>query len=109
MQGRGGTNDAPLTVQTREFVAKKTRENSFTSPYAENVETLGQWPTICWTAAQVPSGDSSPQGASRPALSSPRAELLGVRIAHRLEQATGAPSDPALVEKLAIDVYLDPK
>jgi hypothetical protein len=36
-------------------------------------------------------------------------QVLASLIAHRLEQATGAPSDPALVEKLAIDVYLNPK
>ena len=30
-------------------------------------------------------------------------------MAYRLEQATGAPSEPALVKKLAIDLYLDPK
>jgi hypothetical protein len=36
-------------------------------------------------------------------------QVLGSLIAYRLEQATGAPSDPALVEKLAIDIYLDPK
>jgi hypothetical protein len=36
-------------------------------------------------------------------------QVLASLIAHRLEQATGAPIDPALVEKLAIDVYLDPK
>jgi hypothetical protein len=30
-------------------------------------------------------------------------------LAHRLERATGAPSEPALVKKLAIDLYLDPK
>ena len=35
--------------------------------------------------------------------------MLASLVAHRLEQATGAPSDPALVEKLAIDLYLDPK
>ena len=30
-------------------------------------------------------------------------------VAHRLEQATGERSDPALVKKLAIDLYLHPK
>jgi hypothetical protein len=36
-------------------------------------------------------------------------QVLASLIAYRLEQATGAPSDPRLVEKLAIDLYLDPK
>ena len=36
-------------------------------------------------------------------------QVLGSLVAHRLEQATGAPSDPALVKKVAIDLYLDPK
>jgi hypothetical protein len=36
-------------------------------------------------------------------------QLLSSLVAHRLEQATGAPSDPALVKKVAIDLYLDPK
>jgi hypothetical protein len=34
---------------------------------------------------------------------------LASLVAHRLEQETGAPSDPALVKKLAIDLYLHPK
>ena len=36
-------------------------------------------------------------------------QVLASLIAHRLEQATGSPSDPALVKKLAIDLYLRPK
>lgn len=36
-------------------------------------------------------------------------QVLSSLIAHRLEQATGAPSDPRLVEKLAIDLYLRPR
>jgi hypothetical protein len=36
-------------------------------------------------------------------------QVLASLLAYRLEQATGAPSDPMLVEKLAIDLYLDPK
>ena len=36
-------------------------------------------------------------------------QVLASLIAYRLEQATGTPSDPSLVEKLAIDLYLDPK
>jgi hypothetical protein len=36
-------------------------------------------------------------------------QALSALIAHRLEQATGAPSDPALVKKLAVDLYLHPR
>jgi hypothetical protein len=36
-------------------------------------------------------------------------QLLASLVAYRLEQATGAPSDPALVKKTAIDLYLHPK
>jgi hypothetical protein len=36
-------------------------------------------------------------------------QLLSSLVAHRLEQATGAPADPALVKKLAIDLYLHPR
>jgi hypothetical protein len=36
-------------------------------------------------------------------------QVLASLVAHRLEQATGGPSDPALVKKLAIELYLDPK
>ena len=36
-------------------------------------------------------------------------QLVASLVAHRLEQATGAPSDPALVKKVAIDLYLHPK
>jgi hypothetical protein len=36
-------------------------------------------------------------------------QVLGALVAHKLEQATGAPGDPALVKKVAIDLYLEPK
>jgi|SRR4051812_40717808 hypothetical protein len=36
-------------------------------------------------------------------------QVLASLVAHRLEEATGAPADPALVKKLAVDLYLDPK
>jgi hypothetical protein len=36
-------------------------------------------------------------------------QALSALVAHRLEQATGAPADPALVKKLAIDLYLHPR
>jgi hypothetical protein len=36
-------------------------------------------------------------------------QTLGSLVAHRLEESTGAPADPRLVEKLAIDLYLHPK
>ena len=36
-------------------------------------------------------------------------QALSSLIAHRLEQATGAPADPALVKKLAVDLYLHPR
>lgn len=36
-------------------------------------------------------------------------QVLSSLVAHRLEQATGAPADPALVKKLALDLYLHPK
>jgi hypothetical protein len=35
--------------------------------------------------------------------------VIGSLLAHRLEQATGAPADPALVKKLAVELYLAPK
>jgi hypothetical protein len=36
-------------------------------------------------------------------------QVLSSLVAHRVEQATGAPADPRLVEKVAVDLYLDPK
>jgi len=35
--------------------------------------------------------------------------VLSSLVAHRLEEATGQPPDPALVKKLAIELYLHPK
>jgi hypothetical protein len=35
-------------------------------------------------------------------------QVLAALVAHRLEQSTGV-ADPALVKKLAVDLYLDPK
>ena len=36
-------------------------------------------------------------------------QALSSLVAHRLEQASGAPADPALVKKLAVDLYLHPR
>jgi hypothetical protein len=36
-------------------------------------------------------------------------QALSSLIAHRLEQATGTPADPALVKKLTVDLYLHPR
>ena len=36
-------------------------------------------------------------------------QVLSSLVAHRIEQATGAPADPRLVEKVAVDLYLYPK
>jgi hypothetical protein len=36
-------------------------------------------------------------------------QVLSSLVAHRLEQATGAPADPALVKKVALDLYLHPR
>jgi hypothetical protein len=36
-------------------------------------------------------------------------QVLAALVAHRLEQETGAPPDPVLVKKLAIELYLHPK
>jgi hypothetical protein len=35
--------------------------------------------------------------------------VLSSLVAFRIEQATGAPADPQLVKKVAVDLYLDPK
>jgi hypothetical protein len=36
-------------------------------------------------------------------------QVLSSLVAHRIEEATGAPADPRLVEKVAVDLYLYPK
>lgn len=36
-------------------------------------------------------------------------QVLSSLVAHRLEQATGKPADPALVKKVTLDLYLHPK
>ena len=36
-------------------------------------------------------------------------QVLAALVAHRLEAANGGPADPALVKRLAVDLYLDPK
>jgi len=36
-------------------------------------------------------------------------QVLSSLVAHRIEQATGRPADPKLVEKIAVDLYLNPK
>lgn len=36
-------------------------------------------------------------------------QVLSSLVAYRIEQATGAPADPQLVEKIAVDLYLHPR
>jgi hypothetical protein len=36
-------------------------------------------------------------------------QVLSSLVAYRIEQATGGPADPKLVEKVAVDLYLNPK
>jgi hypothetical protein len=36
-------------------------------------------------------------------------QVLSSLVAHRIEQATGTAADPRLVEKVAVDLYLNPK
>jgi hypothetical protein len=36
-------------------------------------------------------------------------QVLGALLAHRIEEATGEPADPALVKKLTVELYLAPK
>jgi hypothetical protein len=36
-------------------------------------------------------------------------QVLSSLVAYRIKQATGAPADPKLVEKVAVDLYLNPK
>ena len=36
-------------------------------------------------------------------------QVLSSLVAYRIEQATGVPADPRLVEKVAVDLYLNPK
>jgi len=36
-------------------------------------------------------------------------QVLAALVAHRLEAEHGRPADPALVKRLAVDLYLDPK
>ncbi len=36
-------------------------------------------------------------------------QILGSLVAHRIEETTGQPADPALVKKLTVELYLAPK
>lgn len=36
-------------------------------------------------------------------------QVLAALVAHRLEGAQGSPADPALVKRVAVELYLDPK
>jgi hypothetical protein len=36
-------------------------------------------------------------------------QVIGSLVAYRLEQATGRPADPALVKRLTLNLYLDPR
>jgi hypothetical protein len=36
-------------------------------------------------------------------------QVIGALLSHRLENATGRPADPALVQRLAVELYLSPR
>lgn len=63
---------------------------------------LTRAPWVMATAGTVSMGFAVRTGARE-------LQVISSLVAHKLEQATGAPGDPKLVKKVAIDLYLDPK
>lgn len=58
------------------------------------------WAFVAWTTLSI--GIAVKSGVKE-------IQALSSLVAYRLEQATGAPADPELVKKLAVDLYLHPR
>ncbi len=87
-----------LTDQVQRFVG-------FATPALRALVPAARFTRVPW--ALVASSAVSITVATRVGVR--EVQVLGSLIAHRLEMSTGERPDPALVKKLAIELYLDPR
>ena len=92
-------------AETEEFADKVQRVVVLATPVVRAVARGARFTRLPWVIVA-----SSSVSVAIAVLTGVREiQVLSSLIAHRVEQATGRPADPKLVEKVAVDLYLDPK
>jgi hypothetical protein len=92
-------------AETEELADKVQRVVVLATPVVRIVARGAKFTRLPW--AMIASSSVSVAIAVRSGVR--EIQVLSSLVAHRIEQATGQPADPQLVEKVAVDLYLDPK
>jgi hypothetical protein len=92
-------------TETEELADKVQRVVVLATPVVRTVARGAKFTRLPW--AMIASSSVSVGIAVRTGVR--EIQVLSSLVAHRIEQATGAPADPKLVEKVAVDLYLNPK
>jgi hypothetical protein len=92
-------------TETEELADKVQRVVVLATPVVRIVARGARFTRLPW--AMIASSSVSVAIAVRSGVR--EIQILSSLVAHRIEQATGRPADPQLVEKVAVDLYLDPK
>jgi hypothetical protein len=92
-------------TETEELADKVQRVVVLATPVVRVVARGAKFTRLPW--AMIASSSVSVAIAVRTGIR--EIQVLSSLVAHRIEQATGRPADPQLVEKVAVDLYLNPK
>jgi hypothetical protein len=92
-------------TETEELADKVQRVVVLATPVVRIVARGAKFTRLPW--AMIASSSVSVAIAVRTGIR--EIQVLSSLVAHRIEQATGRPADPQLVEKVAVDLYLNPK
>jgi len=93
------------TTGTEELADKVQRVVVLATPIVRAVARGAKFTRLPW--AMIASSSFSVGVAVRTGVR--EIQVLSSLVAFRIEQATGEPADPRLVEKVAVDLYLNPK
>lgn len=92
-------------TQTEELADKVQRVVVLATPVVRAVARSAKFTRLPWV--MIASSSVSVGIAVRTGVR--EIQVLSSLVAYRIEQATGAPADPKLVERVAVDLYLNPK
>ena len=92
-------------TETEELADKVQRVVVLATPVVRIVARGAKFTRLPW--AMIASSSVSVAIAVRTGVR--EIQVLSSLVAHRIERATGRPADPQLVEKVAVDLYLNPK
>lgn len=92
-------------TETEELADKVQRVVVLATPVVRIVARGAKFTRLPW--AMIASSSVSVAIAVRTGIR--EIQVLSSLVAHRIEQATGRPADPQLVEKVAVDLYLNPR